>query len=344
MAQRTYTVGRAEAGQTLGEWLGQRLALPKDQVRQLVRARQVRVAGMPCLDPSRRMRPGQRIDVRLTEPAGPKKDGARPLPPAEFLDSLPTSPVLRFVDEDVVVVEKPSGLTTMRHPEDVEEQGPRARRFLPPTLADLVPVLLARRPGGKWSPVRAVHRLDNETSGLVVFARTATAESQLGRLLRAHAVERRYQALVRGKSQSGRIESWLVRDRGDGRRGSGRTPGEGQHAVTHVSLVEELGDFSLVECRLETGRTHQVRIHLGEAGTPLCGERIYDRPVHGRPKPDGSGASRIMLHAATLGFEHPRTGEQMDWSALLPADMASLLERLRRQATTSPGERSHSGN
>ncbi len=329
MTQRTFTVARAEAGQTLDEFLRQHLSLPPAQVRQLARRRQVRVAGIPCLDPGRRVQPGQRVDVRLPKQEGRGTKRTIPLTPAAFLDALPTPPVLRFVDDYVVVVDKPPGLTTMRHPEDVAEQGPRARRFLPPTLADLVPVLLAREHGGKATPVRAVHRLDNETSGLVVFARTVEAEQDLGQQLRAHTVERRYLGLVRGRANSGRIESWLVRDRGDGRRGSGDRPGEGQHAVTHVRVVEELGDFTLVECRLETGRTHQVRIHLGEAGTPLCGERIYDRPRHGRPLLDSSGARRIMLHAATLGFAHPGSGQRMDWSAPLPADMAGLLQRLR---------------
>jgi 23S rRNA pseudouridine1911/1915/1917 synthase len=177
--------------------------------------------------------------------------------------------------------------------------------------------------------VRAVHRIDKETSGLVVFARSESAERHLAGQFRTHSVERLYLAVVRGKAKSGRIESCLVRDRGDGRRGTGATPGEGQHAVTHVRVVEELGDFTLVECRLETGRTHQVRIHLGEAGTPLCGERVYDRPLHGRPAPDTSGMGRVALHAATLGLEHPATGEQMRWGSPLPADMEGLLRRLR---------------
>ena len=86
----------------------------------------------------------------------------------------------------------------------------------------------------------------------------------------------------------------------------------------------------MVECRLETGRTHQVRIHLGEAGTPLCGERVYDRPLNGRPLPDGSGARRVMLHAARLGFDHPATGKRMTWDSEMPPDMAELMERLRR--------------
>src|SRR5207248_2717542 len=141
-----------------------------------------------------------------------------------------------------------------------------------------------------------------------------------------HSIERLYLAVVRGRAKAGRIESWLVRDRGDGRRGSGRVGSvsdrsQGQHAVTHVRVVEELGDYTLVECRLETGRTHQVRIHLGEAGTPLCGERVYDRPLHGRPVPDGSGIDRVALHAATLGLVHPTTGQRMRWTAPLPTDI-----------------------
>jgi len=133
--------------------------------------------------------------------------------------------------------------------------------------------------------------------------------------------------VVRGRAQSGRIESSLVEDRGDGRRGSTTQRGVGKRAVTHVRIVEELGDFTLVECRLETGRTHQVRIHLGEAGTPLCGERVYDRPLHGKPVPDPSDARRPVLHAASLGFQHPATGKRMEWRSPLPKDLAELVRR-----------------
>ncbi len=240
------------------------------------------------------------------------------------------TPIIRYADKQIVIVDKPAGLTTMRHAEEAAEFGPRGKRFLPPTLADLLPNLLAQRRPSERTKVRAVHRLDKETSGLVVFARTVEAERHLGRQFRAHTIERVYRGLVRGQAKEGRIESWLVRDRGDRRRGSSATPGQGQRAVTHVRVLEELGDYSLVECRLETGRTHQVRIHLGEAGTPLCGERIYDRPLHGKPLPDGSGMKRVALHAALLGFVHPATGEKMRWTSALPPDMAKLIERLRR--------------
>ena len=156
--------------------------------------------------------------------------------------------VILFADADVVVVDKPAGLTTMRHPEEAAEFGSRAQRFLPPTLVDLLPAVLARqetrgskhgqRRAGRF--LRAVHRLDRDTSGLVVFACTPEATRNLGRQFREHTIERRYLALVRGQAKTGRIESLLVRDRGDGRRGSTARPGIGQRAVTHVPVLEEL--------------------------------------------------------------------------------------------------------
>lgn len=99
--------------------------------------------------------------------------------------------------------------------------------------------------------------------------------------------------------------------------------------MTHVRVVERLGKCTLVECRLETGRTHQVRIHLGEAGTSLCGERVYDRPLHGKPYPDPSGATRPLLHAASLAIDHPASGKRVRWRSELPDDMQSIIERFR---------------
>jgi 23S rRNA pseudouridine1911/1915/1917 synthase len=330
MSIRFFIVGRNESGRPVDACLCERLSLPRRDVRRLLRERQVRVNGAPCVDPHRRLQRGQRVQVRL--PASPQKKD-KPAPHHRSPTSPPHGPrpIVRYADEHLVVVEKPAGLTTMRHAEDVAEFGERARRFLPPTLADLLPELLVQRSKERGTGVRAVHRLDKDTSGLVVFARTVEAERHLGQQFRAHTIERQYLAVVRGQAKPGRIESRLVRDRGDGRRGSSVKPGEGQQAVTNVQIVETLGEYTLVECSLETGRTHQVRIHLGEAGTPLCGERIYDRPLHGKPLPDGSGINRVALHAALLGFQHPATGERRRWTSRLPKDMAELVKRLRRQ-------------
>jgi 23S rRNA pseudouridine1911/1915/1917 synthase len=330
MSTRIFVVSRRQAGQPLLATLQAQLHIsPADLVRT-VRAGDVRLAGNVCTDPARRVRSGQRVHVTL------RGKPPRPQKPTQAVECpVPQPPpkthgiVVRYVDEAIAVVEKPAGLTTVRHKGEAEEFGTRAKRFLPVTLVDLLPPILRARGALSQGRVRAVHRLDKETSGLVVVALTAQAERELGKQLRAHVVGRRYIALVRGKAQDARIVSYLVRDRGDGRRGSG-TRSEGQNAVTHVRVLEALGDYTLVECRLETGRTHQVRIQLGEQGTPLCGERVYDRPLRGQPAPDDSGARRPMLHAANLAIEHPVSRRPMEWEAPLPEEMQLLLQRLRR--------------
>jgi 23S rRNA pseudouridine1911/1915/1917 synthase len=279
--------------------------------------RQVRICGGVCVDPQRRVKVGQHIQLDA-KPQASAKPG---------LPVIAKQIIVRYVDEHLVVVEKPAGLTTVRHADEVAAAGKRAKKFLPPTLVDLLPAVLARNGQQLKGRIRAVHRIDKETSGLVVLARTSEAESHLGKQFRAHTIGRHYLALVRGHAKDARIESHLIADRGDGRRGSS-DGNEGQHTVTQVQVVEAIGDFTLVECRLETGRTHQVRIHLGEQGTPLCGERVYDRSLNGQPSPDGSGAKRPMLHAVFLAIDHPATGKRMEWCAKLPTDMRELMTRL----------------
>jgi 23S rRNA pseudouridine1911/1915/1917 synthase len=247
---------------------------------------------------------------------------------------------IRYIDDQIVVVEKPAGLTTMRHPYEAAQFGKRGQRYLPATLADLLPNLIAQQGKGRGRVI-AVHRLDRDTSGLVVFARNPAAAAHLGGQFRTHSSGRTYLSIVRGHAKSERIESYLIQDRGDGRRGSASKAGDakGQRAITHVRVLEELGEFTLVECRLETGRTHQVRIHLGERGTPICGERIYDRPLHGRPLADTSGATRLALHAASLSIIHPKSGKRMQWKAPLSADIERLLKELRRRASYNEASR-----
>jgi 23S rRNA pseudouridine1911/1915/1917 synthase len=163
-----------------------------------------------------------------------------------------------------------------------------------------------------------------------VFARTAIAERELGRQFRRHTVIRRYLAVVPGSVESRMICSHLVRDRGDGRRGSTNTRGLGKEAVTHVEVVEWLPGVTLVSCRLETGRTHQIRIHLAELGHPVCGEKVYNRRPGEQAVPDASGTPRLALHATELGFVHPATKQTMHWSMPLPPDLAEFVEKLRR--------------
>lgn len=321
-----FLVARGEGKQTLAAFLRAKLNLPWSKAKELVMKKQVRVAGQPTADPAQRLKVGNRVEVHGfspidAKPAQPKKKTVLKKPAPTYDGPMPE---IVYEDDSIVVVNKPAGLTTMRHPDETAEFGERGKKYLPVTLADLLPNLLGRPD----RPLRAVHRIDRDTSGLVVFARTAKAEAKLTEQFREHSVERRYLALVRGQPRESRIETQLVRDRGDGRRGSSSDE-SGQRAITHVKLVEALGNFALVECRLETGRTHQIRIHLGETGTPLCGEKVYDRPLHGQPLPDHSSAKRPMLHAVRLGLVHPVTEEKMRWNSPVPRDMATLLEELR---------------
>lgn len=315
-------ITRSQAGRTVVELLRSHFRLNPDEVKALLRKKGIRLDRQVCHDLTWRVRAGQRLFV---DHAG----NTRPAKKTKTDDKLPQlARDIRIVhcDDHIVVVDKPAGLTTVRHAADRAEFGNRAQRFLPSTLIDLLGKVLATKLAGKIPRLRAVHRLDKETTGLVVVARTPEAERHLGLQFREHNVERTYLALVRGQAKDETITSYLVEDRGDGRRGSG-DKGKGQKAVTHVHVVETLGDCTLVECRLETGRTHQVRIHLGEQGTPLCGERVYDRPLHGRKLPDASGALRPLLHGATLAFEHPATGERVNFTSPMPRDMRDLIER-----------------
>jgi 23S rRNA pseudouridine1911/1915/1917 synthase len=337
-----FVVNRGEAGQTLAAVLKRRFGLSWSQAKRLVERGHVRVGQQVETDVARRLKVGKRVQLAAgtveTRSEQPKSKppvsresktsaGDRRKPPVTRQAAKPALAGIdiMYSDDDVVVVNKPAGLTTMRHAEEAAEFG-RGKRFLPTTLADALPRLL----GAPNKPVIAVHRIDRDTSGLVVFARTRSAAEDLTRQFRTHTVDRRYLALTRGAPKPGRIESVFVRDRGDGRRGSTTDPNaDGKRAVTHVKVVEELGPFAAVECRLETGRTHQVRIHLGEVGTPLCGEQVYDRPPNGRPVVDGSGAKRPMLHAARLGFRHPETGEAVTWDVKPPDDFAAVWAKLR---------------
>jgi 23S rRNA pseudouridine1911/1915/1917 synthase len=202
--------------------------------------------------------------------------------------------------------------------------------------------------------VIAVHRLDRDTSGLMLFARTRVAEQKLTNMFRRHTINREYMAVCLGHVAAGTIESRLVRDRGDGVRGSqaaaivANHPTEltepdnsdedsptGERAVTHIVSAEHFvaganeQSYSLIRCRLETGRTHQIRIHLSEAGHMLCGDKIYFRNAQGGLTHDPSGAPRHALHSDNLSFTHPVTGQHLKFTMTMPQDLAKWLKKLR---------------
>lgn len=319
-----FTVPAEQAGQTLAAVLRSRLpGVSWRDVRALVAARRARVLDEMCLDPARRLKEGDRVELL-------RRSAARPHQPEQL--------AIRYLDEHLVVVEKPAGVCTVRHPS--ERDWDDRRKGLAPTLEDLVPKLITRREGrfGPAPRLRVVHRLDKETSGLVVFARTVPAERGLGRQFHAHTVTRRYLALVPGRVHPQRVETSLVRDRGDGRRGSTPVEGVGKQAITHIDVVETLPRHTLVACRLETGRTHQIRIHLAELGHPVCGDAVYCHLKDGGYFRDTSGAPRLALHATELGFRHPLGREPMHWEMPLPGDLQAFLDRLRGTGGAGRGD------
>jgi 23S rRNA pseudouridine1911/1915/1917 synthase len=319
---RSFEVAAEEGARPLDGLLREKLAISWGDARALVKRGKVFVDGVRASDGRSPVRAGATVEVR---PEAPRVDA----------NALSRERIVH-VDPHVVVVRKPAGISTIPY-----EQGERG------TLEELTRLWLvrhARHP--KTASLGVVHRIDKETSGLVVFARTFAAKKVLAQAFRVHAIERRYVALVHGvlPLERGRrtIESHLVEDRGDGLRGTARDPrvGEriGQHAVTHVAPLEVLtregpgGDgATAIACALETGRTHQIRIHLSESGHPLIGDRVYtrDRLASGaRLIP----APRLMLHAAVLGFEHPITHAPLRFVDEIPEDLASVAAGLARRA------------
>ena len=371
---QVFHVAADESQTTLAALLRRRLPeLSWNQARKLIHGRRVQIHGNLCVDEGRRLKEGEVVKV---------------LPQAQALPPRDDDVRIRYVDAHVVVVEKPAGMTTLRHRE--ERQWADHRKQRQPTLDEALARVLAKRAQSKGSqgqgtlgqgtqgkgaqskrggfgepqgrvarqgrapqaergdaerrpivvPVRPVHRLDRETSGLMVFARTVPAERSLVQQFRRHSIHRAYVAIVHGAVEAATIISRLVRDRGDGRRGSTKLPDVGQRSVTHVRPLERLGDYTLVACRLETGRTHQIRIHLAENGHFVCGDKVYCQPLFQKTLEDRSAAPRCALHATELGFTHPISGQRLRFEMPLPADLQQLLDRLRKacgsSATGSP--------
>ena len=308
----TRTISDADAGQTVAAIV--RALVPDaswNKARELCASGRVTVDGALARDGAARVGAGQVVTV---DPHGKKQ-----------LENVVTENDVVFSDADVIVVRKPAGVLTC--PYEDEDRG---------TLVDRVRSYLRRTTKSKDPFVGVVQRLDKDTTGLLVFARSMRGKRSLEAQLRAHTVLRRYEALVHAEATGeATIRSVIVQDRGDGLRGSwgtkpfhqGEPPEDGKHAVTHVRALEVLDGATRIECRLETGRQHQIRIHLAEAGHPLVGEAVYIRD-YGGPRIE---APRPMLHARELGFEHPADGRKGHWEEPLPEDFQRVTERLRRR-------------
>ncbi len=247
---------------------------------------------------SERLRGGETVEYELPPEQAPLAGEAREL-------------ALVYEDEHLLVVDKPAGISV--HPGAGRSSG---------TLANALVAYGAR--GGE-APERPgiVHRLDRDTSGLMVVARSEVAFLGLRRLVRRHEIEREYLALVRGRPRSrrGTIEAPIGRDRRHPTKRSLET--DSPHAaVTHFELRELLDRHALLGVRLETGRTHQIRVHLAAIGLPVAGDPVYG-VAH------DLGLERQFLHASRLAFQHPLTGEEIELASALPADLERALVRAR---------------
>jgi 23S rRNA pseudouridine1911/1915/1917 synthase len=295
----------------LAAFVRARTGEPWARVKKWIADGKVFVDGERAVDPGRRLRPGQAVELRMAAPR-PRDAGAE----------------VRIVFEDphVVVIDKPAGVSSVPYVE--RRPDVRIPHVETGTALDLVRDAWRRmgRPATS-TPLHVVHRIDKETSGLLAFAKSKRAEQALAAQFRAHTIDRTYVCVAHGDVRAATIESQLVGDRGDGLRGSTRRPAQGKRAVTHVKPLRRLAGATLCEVRLETGKTHQIRIHLAERGHPLVGEKVYVRDW----RRDGHAelpSPRLLLHAATLGFAHPITGERIGLEAPLPDDFRAALASL----------------
>jgi 23S rRNA pseudouridine1911/1915/1917 synthase len=285
-------------------------------VQRWIEEGRVRVDGDVCRAKDE-VRGGSVIDV---EPGPPPPTDVEPDASVPF-DVL-------YEDDDLVVVSKPAGVVV--HPgrgnwDRTLVAGLLARGGFERTVFD------ERDPMGHLRP-GIVHRIDKNTSGVLVVAKSDPAREGLKAQLAEHTVERVYRALTLGVPAKGRIETLHARHRSARRKFTSFTD-RGRRAVTHLAVDEVLagGRAALVSCRLETGRTHQIRVHLSErAGAPILADRVYGRvPADKGLAAVASELGRQALHAATLGFVHPLSGEQLRFESTLPADMQRALEQLR---------------
>jgi len=298
---RRFVVPESLDGRPLDRALRTLAGMSWGDARTMIARGKVQLAGVVAMEAERRVSKGDALEID-PRAAAPKRSLG--------IDRS----ALLYVDPHLVVVNKPAGVSSV--PYDQGERG---------TLDQLVAALLPRSRGkGPPATLGVVQRLDKDTSGVIVFARTFAAKKALAGQLRARTVHRRYLALAHGEVEKRTLRSYLVKNRGDNLRGASRFGQEGQLAITHVEPIRRLPSATLVACRLETGRTHQIRIHLAEAGHPIVGERVYVRDYGG----DRLAAPRPMLHAAELGFIHPVKQSSMTFEAPLPADFVEMLRRL----------------
>ncbi|MGB2051464.1 MAG: RluA family pseudouridine synthase [Candidatus Puniceispirillaceae bacterium] len=316
----TLTADTEHAGTRLDRWLADTLArddLSRSRLKALIQEGALRRNGQVLIDPSAKVTAGADYSLTL-------QDATPALPQPEM---LPLD--ILYEDKDLIAVNKAAGMVV--HPAPGAEAGTLVNALLHHCGASLTGIGGVARPG-------IVHRLDKDTSGVMIAAKTARAHARLTEMFAAHDLDRRYQALIWGlpANRADTIDAALARHPVDRKRQA--VQARGRHAVTHYRTLRDLPPFGcLIECQLETGRTHQIRVHMAHIGHGVMGDPLYGKPKRAGQMPDTLSRDALLalrsfprqaLHAASLSFAHPVSGLQIDLTSPLPSDMTALLTRI----------------
>ncbi len=284
--------------------------LSRERLKTLIRTGAVEVSGRPLRDPATKVQGEESVRVAVPEPERAHNEP----------QDIPLTIV--FEDEHLLVVDKPAGLVV--HPAAGNFDGTLVNALLHHCAGKLSGIGGVARPG-------IVHRIDKDTSGLLVVAKTDVAHEGLARQFAAHSIDRRYLAIVTGvpKTSEGKVDAPLARSATNRKKIAIVEGSRGKRAVTYWKRLDVLRDAALVDCRLETGRTHQVRVHMASIGHPLVGDPAYGRSgkTHGKLLKE-LGFHRQALHAAELGFTHPVMKHRLSFSSAMPPDMQELFNAL----------------
>jgi 23S rRNA pseudouridine1911/1915/1917 synthase len=304
---RTLDVPASAAGDRLDRFLAEPLG-SRAQAQRLIDAGQVLVDGT-ARSKRHRLAGGERVEVDEADPRPAPERGEAPF-------------AVAYEDEHLLVVDKPAGLVV--HPAAGNFDGTLVNALLHHCAGRLSGIGGVARPG-------IVHRIDKDTSGLLVVAKTDVAHEGLAKQFAAHSIDRRYLAIVGGvpMASAGIVDAPLARSAANRKKIAIVEGSRGKRAVTHWKRLDVLKDAALLECRLETGRTHQVRVHMTSIGHPLLGDPVYGRAgkPHGKLL-KGLGFERQALHAAVLGFTHPVTRNKLSFASPMPPDMEELMRAL----------------